>query len=83
MKCPRCSKKFPDVLCTEMCVNGDYTEQIDAICALRIRNKLHGLPKRAKFSGLVAHGLFLQAIDHLEQTGQQVPKWAQDMKNAE
>lgn len=69
MKCRQCKRKFPDGLIQSMCVNGDYVDCCP-ICALRIRNELHGLPRNTLFGGSLAQSLYKQAVEHLKQTKQ-------------
>lgn len=73
--CECCETEFPDNLVQPM-VMGDvkdgkanvtYTAEVCAICALKLRNKIHNFSKKAKFDkGSNAHQLWLDCHKFLE-----------------
>ena len=65
MKCGECKKDFPSKLLRPMFAKGAYTPPICGICALRLRNSIHGLPPDTPFAGEVAHRMYKEALSHL------------------
>jgi hypothetical protein len=69
IQCPHCLRSFPENLLSEMCINGDYCF-VCALCALKIRNAVAGLPPDTPFSGPIAAKMHKDALAHLRKTGQ-------------
>lgn len=67
MKCGECENDFPPELLDEMFIGNSYTTLICGICALKLRNKFHGLPFDTPFKGRVARDKYEKALAHLER----------------
>lgn len=65
MKCKECNRGFPVHLINPMCINGEYIS-VCPICALKIRNKIHGLPEDEPFTGTIANQLYEEAVEYLK-----------------
>jgi hypothetical protein len=53
-KCPQCEQDFPDHLIAEFTAitsAGTIKLEVCPICALKLRNKKHGLPSETPFTG--------------------------------
>ena len=64
--CVGCRRIFPSRLLTQMCINGEYTPPICGICALKLTNKIHGLPEGTMFRGEMAQQMYDDAQDYLD-----------------
>jgi len=58
-KCKKCRRSFPDHLVTN--VNYSVANPICPLCALALRNKIHGLPEGTPFNGTVANDMWEEA----------------------
>lgn len=68
-KCERCNKDFPAELIKQtVSSEGNFTSC--PICALKERNKVHGMPKDAPFSGELASLLYGTAVQWLKFRGE-------------
>jgi len=70
MKCWYCSKDFPSEILSPVIASGfhafrESTPSVCGICALEIRNHIHGLPKGTPFKGEVAQEMYSRAVEHL------------------
>ena len=61
--CARCKRVFPATILTIMRIDGSYTPPICGICALEIKNQIHGLPANTPFQGEIAQDM----VDHAEE----------------
>ena len=50
-----------------MCINGEYTPPICGICALKLTNKIHGLPEGTMFRGEMAQQMYDDAQDYIDE----------------
>lgn len=67
--CTMCDREFKTNMIREMVTSeGNYF--VCPICALEIRNKMHGLPEGTPFRGEMAQGLYDDALVYLRETGQ-------------
>lgn len=65
--CEKCKKKFPNHLMPMPMFTSLGTYQVCAICALEIRNELHGLNDK-EFVGEMANKLLNQTKEYLTKT---------------
>ena len=68
-KCPHCERKFPDELLTNMFINGKYTPPICGICALSLKNEIHGSDFK-EFQGEMAQQMLEDCQEHIERSKQ-------------
>ena len=61
--CAECRRQYPADLITSMFTGGEYI-MVDAVCALKIRNAVHGLPKGTPFNGPLAHRLWQKTTEY-------------------
>ena len=67
--CTACDREFELRMIQEM-VTSDGNYFVCPICALEIRNKMHGLPDGTPFRGEQAKALYYDALAYLHETGQ-------------
>ena len=60
MQCKACQRDFPEHLMTV--VNYSHANPICPLCALALRNKIHGLPSNTKFEGEIANDMWEEAM---------------------
>lgn len=65
MRCGECKRGFPPELLSPMFVQGGYTPPICGICALELRNKVHGIPPGVEFQGEIAQEMYEKALRHI------------------
>ena len=65
MLCARCKRVFGSYLLQRMCINGVYSPPICAICALKVINKMHGLPAETPFRGEMAQDMYDRTEEYL------------------
>lgn len=65
-KCPECGYKYPCELVISWNYNGAYIETCP-ICALAMRNALHGLPHDEPFTGTQASRLYDEAMEYAKK----------------
>lgn len=66
LKCTNCQRDFPFHLVNKMTTNqGDA--YVCPLCALDIRNKMHGMPSDTPFMGKAAAALWREADDWVKQ----------------
>lgn len=63
-KCPKCKRKFSEHLIQPMFVNGGYLD-LCPLCALELRNTIHGLPLDTPFQGEIAQELYEEALEEI------------------
>lgn len=68
MKCNVCTHNFPDHLIQPL-VSTQGTQAMCPICALKARNKMHGLPEKTPFHGEIAKRYHKEAVQHLRKNG--------------
>jgi|GEM_PF-2944242 len=73
MECTNCGRDFPKELIAPMNSSEGHHVRLCPICALKLRNVIHDLPKLTPFEGPKAHQMFLAAVRYL---GHRAPKWA-------
>jgi len=66
-KCHECGEKFPSEILSQMRIGGGYTDLICGVCALKIRNKAHGLPMDTPFQGETAQWMYEEALKIKQQ----------------
>ena len=76
MKCSTCKRHFPDHLISKMTVftplDGlKQTDPLCPVCALYMRNKIHGLPSGTPFNGELAEANRQEAIKWLQTNGEE------------
>ncbi len=64
-KCPQCKQKYPDHLVSLMLAGNDGHILACPICALDIRNSIHGLPPDTPFTGELAAANYDEALEFL------------------
>ena len=64
--CENCHKSFTDKLINPMITTCGRIREVCPICALEIRNKLHGLPAGTPFSGEMAQEYYKQALEEVK-----------------
>lgn len=63
--CRNCNRSFPDYLISPMSVDGTST-LVCPICALKIRNKVQGLPEDTPFQGGVSQAMrYEEAVEFI------------------
>lgn len=72
-RCRECKRKFPPDMITSLVTNHGSSPMCP-ICALVIRNTMHGLPIDTPFSGEIASNMHDDAVEHLAKTGQTDPR---------
>jgi hypothetical protein len=76
--CGGCDRRYPRGLLQDLTVGGVGSEHREEVCrmcplcALKIRNRLAGLPADTPFQGRLAKELHAKAVAHLERTGQRL-----------
>jgi hypothetical protein len=78
MICPSCRRDFPAHLLTEMAIkpageNLRYELKCPC-CALALMNEMHGFPKGTPFTGTNAARMHMEALAHLQASGQEATK---------
>lgn len=71
--CENCDRKYPSYLLNEMAIGDDaglHYHLLCPLCALEIRNSMHGLPPETLFHAEQAADLHKRAVRHLQKTGQ-------------
>lgn len=68
-QCPLCEREYESHMIQEMRTS-DGAYYVCPICALKIRNEMHGLPENTPFSGKKAQAAWHDAMAYLHQTGQ-------------
>ena len=61
MKCNECKREFQDHLLAPLIVGDRQVNPCCPLCALRLRNKIHGLPADTPFQGEQAHAMWEEA----------------------
>jgi len=64
-KCHQCNRKFPSHLIAPMMIDSS-TFMACPICALAIRNEMHGLPPDTPFQGEIAGAMYHEAVEFLK-----------------
>lgn len=62
MKCPYCEKDRLSL--APMITSEGVYQSICPVCALFIKNDIHGLPQSTPFSGLIARQMYDDEIEH-------------------
>ena len=62
MECDICKEDFPEEILSPMMVDGNTTMPICGVCALRLRNITHNLPKNTMFKGTLAKKYYEKAL---------------------
>ena len=60
-KCDKCNRQFPEHLIHPFW-GSENIQQCCPICALKIRNEMHGLPKNTPFTGSQAQESYEEAV---------------------
>lgn len=65
MKCSECNEDFPPDIMSIFVSSGDerIRKHMCGVCALAKRNRIHGLPMDAPFSGGVAQWCYEEALE--------------------
>jgi len=67
-RCPKCKKDFPEHLINPMyiaCPLDDSGEHLMCpLCALKVRNNLHGVPEDTPFRGTIANKHWEEATEY-------------------
>lgn len=75
--CPRCKESFPSTVMSHL-IGSDYKEPLCAICALKIRNQIHGLPKNTPFQGKIAQEMYKKAKEIRKRRNKKCKKCKKD-----
>lgn len=67
--CCECNREFPPRFINSMFIDGSYYPMC-SICALRVRNEIHGLPPNTPFKGELANELYEETLDWLAEGGE-------------
>lgn len=65
MECDNCNLKYPDHLIAPFFSSKENIKSCCPICALSIRNEMHGLPEDTPFSGEMASANHEEALEFL------------------
>ena len=68
MKCQKCKRNYPDRLINNGNFNGEWIDCCP-ICALKMRNEIHGLPPETPFNGEIAQGMYDEAVAYAKKHG--------------
>lgn len=63
--CENCGRSFPGHLVSIFIHNADE-KLLCPICALSLRNQIHGLPEGTPFHGKIAQSIYEEAIEYLK-----------------
>jgi hypothetical protein len=64
--CPNCHNTFPSRLFAPMMTSAGAVT-LCPICALEVRNELHGLPEDTPFQGEVARAMYEEALTYVKK----------------
>jgi hypothetical protein len=64
--CPNCHNTFPARLLAPLITNEGAFE-LCPICALKVRNALHGLPEDTPFQGEIAQQMYEEALAYVKK----------------
>jgi len=65
-KCSQCNRSFPEHLLQPMIRSAGNLYDVCPLCALKIRNKEHGLPEDTPFTGEIARMFWQAAKDYVD-----------------